>query len=162
MITFIEGLSDAEYQFCAKPWFDSSIGQHLRHIIDLYLALINRANADVINYDVRRRGHGVESVRNIGLQELNGIRQWVSEITSEEIEQQTTVSTEVAMSSQQTAEFASSFGRELCFASSHLTHHLALMAVIAKMTGKDVDPTLGLAAATATHLREQEPTTCAR
>lgn len=155
---FIAGLNDAEYQYSAAPWFDSSIGQHLRHIVDLFLALKDRTNIDNINYDIRRRGAPIETIRKIGLAELSDIRQWMANIGVNDINQEISVSTEVALSSQQTETFASSFGRELCFASSHLTHHLAIMAVIAKMAGKEVDPTLGLAPATATFSREQEAT----
>jgi len=162
MTAFISGLNDAEYQYSAAPWFDSSIGQHLRHIVDLFLALKDRTNTDNINYDIRRRGAAIETVRKIGLIELYEIRQWMNNISNEEINQEICVSTEVAISSQQTETFVSSFGRELCFASSHLTHHLAIMAVIAKMAGKEVDPTLGLAPATATFARTQEAALCAR
>ncbi len=162
MITFIAGLNDAEYQYSAAPWFDSSIGQHLRHIVDLFLALKDRTSPDSINYDIRRRGSPIETIRKTGLVELSDIRQWMSNISEEDIKQEISVSTEVALSSQQTETFVSSFGRELCFASSHLTHHLAIMAVIAKMAGKVVDPTLGLAPATATFAREQEAALCAR
>ena len=156
MITFITDLNDAEYQYSAAPWFDSSIGQHLRHIVDLFLALKDRTDTENINYDIRRRGAAIETVRKVGLAELSDIRKWMTSITAIDINQEISVSTEVALSSQQTETFVSSFGRELCFASSHLTHHLAIMAVIAKMAGKKVDPTLGLAPATATFVREQE------
>lgn len=155
MIYFIESLSDEEYQQAAKPWFDSSIGQHLRHILDLFFALVNSTESD-INYNIRRRGAPVESSREVGLQELQQVRDWVAKISVETMHKETVVHTETALSHQQTDQFKSSFGRELCFASSHLIHHLAIMAAIAKMSGKFVDERLGLAPATATFVREQE------
>jgi uncharacterized damage-inducible protein DinB len=155
MITFIDSLSDSEYQHSPKPWFDSSIGQHLRHIIDLFHALMHGTSEEV-NYDIRRRGAPVETDKEIGLNELNEIRDWVSRISEDDINQDTLVHTETALYTQQTDTFKSSFGRELCFASSHLVHHLAIMAAVAKMAGKNVDSKLGLAPATATFVREQE------
>jgi len=155
MISFIDSLSDTEYQHTAKPWFDSSIGQHLRHILDLFLALMNNVEAEV-NYDIRRRGAPVESSRQIGLKELNDIRCWAASLNDEMVSKEIIVHTETGLSSQQTDAFKSSFGRELCFASSHLVHHLAIMAAIAKISGKEVDAKLGLAPATATYVREQE------
>lgn len=155
MIMFIDSLSESEYQYIPTPLFDSSIGQHLRHIVDLFLALMNGANEE-INYDIRRRGAPIETDSNIGLKELNEIRDWISKITEDDINQNTLIHTETALHTQQTDTFKSSFGRELCFASSHLVHHLAIMAAIAKMAGKNVDSTLGLAPATATFVREQE------
>ncbi len=155
MMTFIKELTDSEYQYIAAPWFDSSIGQHLRHIVDLYLALMSPSTDHKINYDVRRRGAKVETSRATGLKELTDIRHWLTQITTHDMNQDVLVSTEVTLSCQQTDVFKSSYGRELCFASSHLTHHLAIMAAIAKMAGVEVNPTLGLAPATATFVREQ-------
>jgi len=157
MIMFIESLSDAEYQYVPKPLFDSSIGQHLRHILDLFIALVSSTNKEV-NYDIRRRGAPVETDRQLGLQELNDIRVWVSNISDKDISRKILVHTETALNTQQTDMFKSSFRRELCFASSHLVHHLAIMAAIAKMAGKEVDSKLGLAPATATYVRELERT----
>lgn len=166
IITFIEGLTSTEYLYVATPLFDSSIGQHLRHIVDLYLALIGSSNAYhsetsnqnicSINYDIRRRGACIETDKDTGLDELSNIRKWLSNIAEHDINKEALVSTEVSLTSQQSEVFKSSFGRELCFASSHLTHHLAIMAAIAKMSGKEVDPYLGLAPATATFTRNQE------
>ena len=152
MISFIDSLNDAEYQYIPKPLFDSSIGQHLRHILDLLLALVNSTNEE-INYDVRRRGALVETDKQQGLKELNDVRVWVSNISNNEINRGVLVHTETSLNTQQTDSLKSSFGRELCFASSHLVHHLAIMAAIAKMAGKEVDSKLGLAPATATYER---------
>ena len=164
IMTFIEGLTATEYQYIATPLFDSSIGQHLRHIVDLYLALMKSSSAQTsepfspdvcnINYDIRRRGAYVETDKNTGLAELSNIRQWLKSVAERDLSKDALVSTEVSLTSQQSEVFKSSFGRELCFASSHLTHHLAIMAAIAKVSGKDVDPYLGLAPATATFTRE--------
>ena len=154
LIDFIDSLTDADYQYRAQPWFDNAIGQHLRHVVDLYQALINQHTNTVVDYDVRRRGASVEKCRTTGLKELNEIRLWLQNLPAERIEQSVTISTEVAITSQQIEVFQSSFGRELCFASSHLTHHLAMMVIIAKLAGKAVESALGLAPATASFLRK--------
>ncbi len=162
MMGFIHSLSDEDYQFIAAPWFDSSIGQHLRHIIDLYRALVNAAETQQIDYDVRRRGASIETQRAVGIEELMEVRNWLSSLSVDDIKKAATVKTEVALSAECVETFASSFGRELCFASSHLTHHLAIMAAIAKMAGKQVDPKLGLAPATASFIRQQAESECAQ
>ena len=166
MIGFISELSDTEYQYIARPWFDSSIGQHLRHIVDLYRALqVTNSIADsdlpFIDYDTRRRGAPIETQKCVGLEELSTLRCWMSKISSDDLDKSVLVSAEVALKSKQVELCHSSFGRELSFASSHLVHHLAIMAAVAKMAGKDVDSSLGLAPATATFVREGEATVCA-
>lgn len=150
---FIEDLNDTEYQYSAKPWFNSSIGQHLRHIVDLYMALMNHNG--LVDYDARRRGAAIETQRLVGLEELNTIKQWLLNLNEEDLNTDLHISTEVSLQSQQALQFRSNFARELCFAASHLTHHLAIMAVIAKMSGRKVDDTLGLAPATATFARNE-------
>ena len=154
LVTFIESLDEADYQYIAEPWFVSSIGEHLRHIVDLYLAMMNSADLKNIDYDVKRRGSPIEASKKLGLSELVKIRLWLCQISIEEMQQDILISTETALSFQHAEVFKSSFGRELCFASSHLMHHLAIMGAIAKLAGIKVDPTLGLAPATATHVRE--------
>lgn len=156
VIEFIETMDDVIYQQAPKPLFDSSIGQHLRHILDLYIALIAPTKPLVIDYDVRRRGITLESVRLEGLKELQQVRTWLLALDPSELTQAVQISTEVSVASVQTIQCDSSFGRELCFASSHLIHHLALMVAIAKYLGQQVSADLGLAPTTATFLRSQQ------
>ncbi|GAA3918808.1 DinB family protein [Litoribacillus peritrichatus] len=158
---FIMELDDASYTKVSKPLFDSSIGQHLRHILDIFQALMTSENGDLIDYDLRRRGIPLETDRMAGLQEIDQVREWLLSLEPEQLDNDVVISTEVALVTQQTAEFRTTFGRELCFASSHLTHHLALMVVHAKLLGLEVDSQLGVAPATATYIREQEETSCA-
>jgi len=160
MIDFIDSLDDATYQQAPKPLFDSSIGQHLRHILDLYIALIKHHRIGAINYDVRRRGIELEHVRITGIAELRQVKNWVSSLATDQLTQDVIISTEVSISSIQTSQCRSSFARELCFASSHLTHHLALMAAIAKYLGLQVDAGLGIAPSTATFIRTQQEALC--
>ncbi len=163
MIDFITGLSDEAYMMAPKPLFNSSIGQHLRHILDVYMALMSSDNLEKINYDIRRRGLALETVRSEGLIELNVIHQWLMTFDADLLTLPTTVQSEVSVCSEQSAQMSSSMGRELCFASSHLTHHLALMAAIAKFLGHDVNDEFGVAPTTATFLRsqQQKSDTCA-
>lgn len=156
MIDFIKGLTDEAYQTAPKPLFDSSIGQHLRHILDVYMAIIKSEKFEVVNYDIRRRGLALESVRIEGLAELNIIHNWLLDLDETSLSLPTNVQTEVSVCSEQAAQMSSSIGRELCFASSHLTHHLAIMAAIAKFLGHEVSDELGVAPTTATFLRSQQ------
>jgi len=156
MLEFIESLDDTVYRQSSKPLFDSTIGQHLRHILDLYMALINPHRTGNVNYDIRRRGIALEHDRAAGIAELQLVKQWLGNIDPSQLEQPIMINTEVSISSVQTSEIPSTFGREICFAASHLTHHLALMAAIAKYLGQQVDAGLGVAPCTATFLRGEQ------
>ena len=40
---------------------DSTIGQHVRHIIELFQCLLNQYDGGVINYDLRERNQAIEN-----------------------------------------------------------------------------------------------------
>ncbi len=149
---FIVGLNDEDYNYSHGTVLSSTVGQHLRHILDLYLALINR-NQGVADYDNRRRGAAVENCRQVGLQEIASVRQWLTELTDVQIASECVIQTEVMHSRCTSIQTASSLGRELCFVSSHLTHHLAIMAALAKLAGCSVSDSVGVAPATASYIR---------
>lgn len=153
MSGFIGDLDDISYTAISKPLFNSSIGEHLRHIIDFYRALMTENNN--INYDIRRRGAATEHLRQEGLAELAEIRLWLQTLDQNPLDEIITVTTEVSVSMQTSVEFKSSFKRELNMASTHLLHHLALMAMIAKTLHIDINPSIGIAPATVTYLRKQ-------
>lgn len=150
---FINSIDAETYQTSHKPMFDSSIGQHLRHILDLFQALIQNSDASVINYDIRQRGIPLETVQQEGIVALDRVRQWLTGLTAADLQRQVTILTEVDIDEQFSVQLNSSFGRELAFASTHAIHHLALMATIAKVLGCQVDAQYGTAPATATYLR---------
>ena len=150
---FISSIDAATYQASHKPMFDSSIGQHLRHILDLFQALIKNSDAPIIDYDIRQRGIPLETVQQEGIQALKIVRQWMTNLNEDDLKRSVTILTEVDLTEKYSAQLTSSFGRELVFASTHAVHHLALMATIAKVLGCQVDAQYGVAPATATYQR---------
>jgi len=156
VIDFIQGLSHEIYMQIPEPLSSSSIGQHLRHILDLFMALINTNDFQNINYDVRRRGLALETDKEEGIKELLMVCDWLKSLDTKILNIQTNISTEVSVYSEVTTTFPSTVGREICFVSAHLTHHLALMAAIARFLGQSVNTNLGVAPTTATFLRNQE------
>lgn len=153
LITFISDMTKSEYQFIAKPLFTSTIGQHLRHIVDLYRAIQLGLDSRVINYDYRRRGALIETDRHEGIKELESLRSWLQTLDSTAFDMPVSINSEISLSQQTSETYISSLGRELNFASSHLIHHLAIMAAIAKSAGMNANPSLGTAPATATYNR---------
>lgn len=162
LASFIDSIDDDIYQQYSRPLFDSSIGQHLRHILDIYQALIRNKHDDIIDYDIRLRGIPLETDRCDALITLNAIRTWLTHLTPEDMSRCIIINTEIAISEQHSALFHTSFGRELFFASNHAIHHLALMVALAKVLGCQVSNDYGVAPATATYIREQEKKLCAR
>ncbi|MFC4701450.1 DinB family protein [Glaciecola siphonariae] len=151
-IVLLDGLSNTEYQKVIKPHFPSSVGAHIRHVIDHFLALINGVEQGHINYNVRHRHNNVEQSVDAGVKALEEISTWLSRIDESLCEQSVLVTSEIDVSHTKSATCKSSVERELVFASSHAIHHYALIRIICAMQNKSIPEFFGYAPATITHL----------
>lgn len=160
-IGLIESLSDEQYQFVVTPYVKSTIGQHFRHVVDMFFAIVAPKDEDVIDFDARRRGADIETSRATALVELAQVKQWMNDCLNDisnrldKLEHQVFVQTEVTIKETHSVSLSTTTIRELVFASSHAVHHYALISVIAKLQGVELDENLGVAPATATFLRSE-------
>lgn len=150
-ISLLEGLSDGDYQTLIKPYFSSSIGTHIRHIIDHYLALKDGLDTGHINYNVRHRHSQAEQFIEIATKALVEIKAWLASLDQSKFSLPIMVTTEIDISYTKSAKCASTFERELVFVSSHAIHHYALIRVICAMQNKTIPDIFGFAPATITH-----------
>jgi len=150
-VALLTSMTNEQYCMCAKPYINSSIGEHLRHVLDLYYAL--KTNVDMIDYDVRRRGALVESCRMTGLSELEQVKTWLLTLDPDMMNNKVIMSTEVSVVDTLVVQVETSLIRELIFVSMHAIHHYALMDVSAKFCDFDTPKNMGFAPATLTALR---------
>ncbi|AMG28934.1 DinB family protein [Grimontia hollisae] len=148
-LELLHQLSYEQYNFVAAPYLQSSIGQHMRHILDLFHA----ASVQGINYDARRRAHPVETDRNVAIAEWQQICGWLEGLTDTDMADVVDVRHEVSLNRQVAATSTSTLGRELVFASSHAVHHFALVRVSLCAQDIPVAETFGFAPATLSHFR---------
>ncbi|MGF1741373.1 transposase [Vibrio profundum] len=151
--SFLAKLSEEEYTVIIKPHFISSIGEHFRHILDVFHAIMHANHA--IDYNQRRRGHEVERYRHSAEMELSGVIHWLKSKNEPELLTPVSVITEVSPCATKSCEMGSTLGRELTFAALHATHHYALTKIMAGLLGSPSDNSFGIAPATATHIRGQ-------
>ena len=150
-------LNDNQYCSVNDAYGCSSIGQHFRHILDMYLAVTPALSAvtsspPVIDYDIRRRGAAVETERKSAIAELQDLEQALLNRTTQ-LNLPVLVKTEVCLHSTRCASMHSTLARELAFISTHAVHHFALIQVLARLLGASVDKSVGLAPASASHQR---------
>ncbi len=154
--TLITGLSDEQYTHIALPYLQSAIGGHMRHILDVNHAVTGWPVNALVDYDVRRRAHPVETERDIALQEWRHIVDWLETLDEADMVSPVSVKSEVCLSHQACAQMPSTLGRELAFVSSHAVHHLALIRVSLCAQGIETDEHFGLAPATLSHQRGEK------
>lgn len=148
-VRLLEGLDDAAYTRPMPEYASGSIGQHLRHILDHYHAILTRTD-DLVDYDARRRDSALESSRARGILEIRRILAALRELRDAPVR----VRSETSPTEKAVLEAGSTVRRELLFATSHAVHHFALIAMLLRINGVSVPAEFGVAPATLTYQRE--------
>jgi len=152
---YLKGITQEDYVEIITPNFISSAGSHVRHIIDHYQSVISGLENGIIDYDLRLRGSKVEENPTLALKKFEEISAWMKGLTSNELNQSVSLSTEVSTSTKEVQIVSSSLARELIFVGSHAVHHYAMIAQISFAQTTQANTSFGIAPATATFLREK-------
>ncbi|VAW62201.1 hypothetical protein MNBD_GAMMA11-2678 [hydrothermal vent metagenome] len=153
---FLLSSTPDSYLAITKPYFISSCGEHMRHVLDHFNAILSDYHSGVINYDRRQRGSDIEKNIHRGQQEITRIKTWLLSLDDETLDKALTVQTEVSVSAQNIIHTHSCLGRELVFASAHAIHHFSMMSIAMQMQDLQADSSFGIAPATQTHLRSEQ------
>lgn len=138
------------YTTIVKPYFESSIGKHVRHIIDHYLCFQRDLSSATINYDNRHRDTRLELDKAHALQTIEQIQAFLAQLTGAEKQPLEVVMCQ-DVSLPEGEQTASSLARELLFLQGHTLHHFALIGVMLKVNGLSVDNDFGVAPSTLVH-----------
>lgn len=152
-ITYIQNMDDNQYTFVLSPYFSSSAGTHIRHIIDHYRAVMLGRN-NTVDYNQRNRQCPTENCRKSALSALEDIDRWLAGLTEEALSTPLCIISEVSICEYENSLSKSSLGRELVFVSSHAVHHYSLLKIMAQMMSIPVNNDLGIAPTTASFIRE--------
>ncbi|HET9826182.1 MAG TPA: hypothetical protein VFP87_12670 [Chitinophagaceae bacterium] len=137
-------LSDAQYVQPSKTLFNATIGQHVRHIIELFICLEKGYETGVINYEKRKRDLIIEMSKDFANELLQKIYSGLEKPNKklllesnydEHAEEGITVST--------------NYYREIIYNLEHTVHHMALIRVgINDISTVTVPDSFGVASST--------------
>jgi len=139
----LHGLSPEQYSTPSNTLFNASIGQHVRHIIELFTELQKGYETGTIDYEKRKRDCNIETDKYFALQQMEHI---VSNIAMED--------KELLLQSrfgngEQKISMATNYYRELVYNIEHAIHHMALIRVgVNELATIVVDENFGIAPAT--------------
>lgn len=153
-IDLLDEMSLAEYQKQLPPHFSSSIGAHMRHVIDHFLALMNGHTVGHVDYNIRHRFNAVEQFPAEAIESFEQIVTWLNNLADDILDTPIKVTTEVDVSRTHSTTCQSTLERELVFASSHAIHHYALIRIMCSMQNKVIPEFFGYAPATITHINK--------
>jgi uncharacterized damage-inducible protein DinB len=145
-LELLNSLSESDYQ--ASNNHSSSIGGHVRHILDRFQSFFLGLPKQHIDYDKRGRDKSVENNLESAKFALASAQRQLDGLELNQVGRPQLVITETVHNQGLTAQVASTAERELMSLVTHSTHHLAIIALLARALGRSVDSSLGKAPST--------------
>jgi hypothetical protein len=144
---FVKVIDEDTFNFPSLYLNRSTIGQHVRHILEFYICLVNSKKPGIINYDLRKRDKRLE--RSLP-HALEGILKIISGIDGLDAPGMILMQSNFGLGTDSNFSFPSSMARELAYCLEHSIHHQALIkvALIEMKLGHLVTPTFGVAPST--------------
>lgn len=147
----LQTLAPADHARVLPDLHPSSVGQHVRHVLDHYQALVG-ATQGYVDYNQRQRDLPLEADVALAVQAVERLSDALDDLRDGPVQVRVD-----ACQEEQAAEWvSSSMARELAFADSHAVHHFAVMRFLLQAMGQALPADFGVAASTlAYRLRQQ-------
>jgi hypothetical protein len=121
LINLLQQLSNSEYAAPCIQLSNASIGDHTRHIIELFQCLENQYESGVVNYDIRERNIQMQTDTDFAIQQIISIQKNLGKKNKNIVLQQQIEGNEI--------QTDSNYHRELLYNFEHCIHHQALIKV---------------------------------
>ena len=152
----IARMGEEQYSKKVALCFNSSVGEHFRHILDHYASLMDGSAGDQgdvrrIDYDARRRDREIELKPEAGISRIEQVCSFLEKL---DLEAETRLEVKMDTGSDIEDQWApSTLLRELQFLLSHTVHHYALIATMNAINGVATPEEFGVAPSTLAHRR---------
>lgn len=141
LIDLLNQLSQKEYSNSCMELSNATIGEHTRHIIEMFQCLENQYDLGVVNYDKRARNILIQTDTEFAIKSITSIQQNLDK-KNKNIELLQIIDGEEI-------RIESNYYRELLYNLEHCIHHQALIKVaILQFETVTIDPSFGVARST--------------
>lgn len=130
------------------PCFGSSIGAHVRHIMDHIRNLSE--SGEIIDYEARHRGDPIETSRDLALQRIADCQTAIITRMRKFASYGSIRISAIPSPGHTPLTLSSTLERECLYVIDHTVHHLAMIRTLLARAGHACPSTLGLAAGTPT------------
>lgn len=145
----LDELSCEQYAHASKALFNASIGQHVRHIIELFIELEKGYVSGVVNYEKRERDSRIETNRLFAKEALWSVWNLLNKEDKELM-----LELDYSESSAETISVQSNYYRELIYNLEHTIHHMALIRIgVNDVAEIKVPDNFGVASSTIKHYK---------
>jgi len=117
-------LSDVEYSRQSLILSNATIGQHVRHIIELFQCLDSGYDPGIVNYEKRKRDYRIENDRNLARILIKGIFNALARPNKDILLEAGDYS-----DTGEAVAIPSNYYREIAYNLEHTIHHMALIRV---------------------------------
>ena len=137
-------LSAEEYITPCTTLSNNTIGQHLRHIIELFQCLDNGYDSRTVNYEKRNRDKTIENDKQLAAELLMNIHQ---QLDKPDVEM--TLEACYDELSAEPLRIATNYYREIAYNLEHSIHHMALIRIgIKEIASITLPENFGIASST--------------
>ena len=141
LVSLLNQISNDDFTSPCKGLSDSTIGEHTRHIIEMFQCLENQYEDGVVNYDKRNRDYQIQTDTNFALQSIAEIKNKLEKENKNLVLQQIVDEEELYIES--------NYFRELLYNLEHCIHHQALIKVaVLQLEHLQIDADFGVARST--------------
>ena len=147
LINLVRSLNSNEFTEELNVLNGSTIGQHIRHIIEFYVELINGYEPRVVCYDNRKRNSNFETNQFVVISELNNI---ILALREFDLTLDLQIKSNHGLSDFEETISNSSVMREVVYTLDHTVHHLAIIkiAIQVELNHIELDQNMGIAPST--------------
>lgn len=121
LVVLLGQLSDDEYNQQCLQLSNATIGEHTRHIIEMFQCLEHFYDTGIVNYDLRQRNNDIQTNTAFAISCIQNIQNNLDK-PNKEIELQQVIEGEQI-------SITSNYYRELLYNLEHCIHHQALLKV---------------------------------
>ncbi|MFT7252037.1 MAG: hypothetical protein ACI9FW_001793 [Flavobacterium sp.] len=121
IISLLSDLENDQYTICHQELSNATIGEHIRHIIEMYQLLLNNYENGVVNYNKRERNLSIQTDIEFAVKCMKAILSKIDKPNKQLIIQHGIKSINYSIST--------NYERELLFNLEHSIHHQALIKV---------------------------------
>ena len=138
-------LDDFEYAAPLEVLSNATIGQHVRHVLEFYLCLLNSLESGTVNYDNRQRDLALQSHVQNGIHTIEHI---IHRLNANRMNLPLTLDGDHGIESPACFSVDSNVQRELAFNLEHAIHHQALIKIGLNQLGQRMESGFGVAPST--------------
>lgn len=153
-VEMIETIGGDSYTKRQSPVYSSSVGEHVRHLVEHIQMLLSGIAAGMADYDARNRDLRISTDPSFAINTIRNLQQDLERLSIQDksLHVRSTLSSDL---SNDVVVSQSSLCRELQYLQAHTVHHFALIAMILRLQGLEPEADFGVAPSTLLHRKVQ-------